>query len=1022
MSFDSEFIFENNVIEVLQQHGWEKEVLESPTEEELIENWRNILFMNNRELDKLNNVPLTDGEMRQIIEQIEMLRTPAKLNGFINGKSVSIKRDNPNDQLHFGKEVSLDIYDRNEIAAGTSKYQIARQPILKTSGIYNDRRADIVLLINGMPLFLIELKKTGVPVSQATYQIEKYSKEGAFRGIYSLIQIFVAMTPNETLYFANPGQNNKFNPDYYFHWADIFNEKINYWKEVVVKLLSIPMAHELIGFYTVADNHDGVLKVLRSYQYYAAHQISDKVFKTKWNADNNRGGYIWHTTGSGKTLTSFKSAQLIANAKYADKVIFLVDRIELGTQSLAEYRNFAEVTQDVQATESTRVLVYKLKSSDTANTLIVTSIQKFSRISEEDEGLKSRDLQLMRDKRIVIIVDEAHRSTFGEMLITIKNTFPRALFFGFTGTPIHPENQKIDNTTADIFGDELHRYTMADGFNDGNVLGFDPRGISTFDENDIRKSVALYKANAESIEEALNDDEKSRIFYKYMEEKDMVKIESNLSSIQYDNKTHRKSVVKNIIDDFRILSRNRKFHSIFATSSIKEAIAYYRLFKKINSELRVVGLFDPSIDDSGDVDYKLDALVELVTDYNKTYDQHFTLGSWAQYKKDVAARLAHKEPYINIERFPERTIDILIVVDQMLTGYDSKWLNTLYLDKILRYEHIIQAFSRTNRVFGPDKPYGVIKFYRKPNTMKKYIEEAVELYSGNKPLTLFVSKLEENINRINYYYNEIKLLFSDVDIVDFSKLPESKISQLKFAKLFGTLNRLLEAAYIQGFSWEKHGDKEVAFNQNDYLTLVLRYKELPKIDSSSDSEVYFDIDGYITDINTDLIDSKYMNEKFIKYINAINSGSPKDKEITLKELHSTFATLSKEEQKYAQLFLRDIERGEVIIEKDKSFRDYITEYMAKAKNDQISMCALIFGLNEDKLRQLMRINLTLDTINEFGQFDELLETIDIQKAKRYFELLESIKLNIPKTHIKINSFIRQFILENGFEITIPEDF
>ena len=320
-------------------------------------------FENNRDIDRLNDYPLTNGEMQQILEQVVTLKTPVKLNGFINGKSVTIIRDNPDDKVHFGKEVSLKIYDRREIAAGQSRYQIVQQPKFRTeSDILNNRRGDLLLLINGMPVIHIELKKTGIPVSQAYHQIEKYSRESAFTGIFSLVQIFVAMEPNETVYFANPGPEGKFNPDFYFHWADFNNEPINEWSKVASTLLSIPMAHQLIGFYTVADSSDGVLKVMRSYQYYAASAISDKVAKAKWEGNNQLGGYIWHTTGSGKTMTSFKAAQLIASSKDADKVVFLVDRIELGTQSLKEYRGFADETESVQATENTNVLISKLKA------------------------------------------------------------------------------------------------------------------------------------------------------------------------------------------------------------------------------------------------------------------------------------------------------------------------------------------------------------------------------------------------------------------------------------------------------------------------------------------------------------------------------------------------------------------------------------------------------------------------------------------------------------------------------------
>lgn len=494
--FNKESDFEAALITALQRYGWEKDVLKNPTEQDLLQNWANILFENNRDIDRLGDYPLIQEEMEDLLEQIRRLRTPLKLDGFINGKTVSITRKNPDDTLHYGKEVSLKIYDRMEIAAGQSRYQIVQQPrFVRREKVLQDRRGDLMLLINGMPVFHIELKKSSVPVIEAANQIEKYAHEGLFSGIFSLVQIFVAMNPKEALYFANPGPDGKFNPDFYFHWADLNNDPVNDWKVVAERLLSIPMAHQLVGFYTVADDSDGVLKVMRSYQYYASNKISDRVSKNDWHEGNQRGGYIWHTTGSGKTMTSFKSAQLIANSKDADKVIFLMDRIELGTQSLKEYRAFADNVDDVQETEDTITLISKLKSIDPKDTLIVSSIQKMSNIKEDAASkMRSKDLELMKSKRLVFIIDECHRSTFGEMLATIKATFPNALFFGFTGTPVFNENEQAMTTTADIFGDELHRYSIADGIRDKNVLGFDPTMVMVYKDKDLREKVALQES------------------------------------------------------------------------------------------------------------------------------------------------------------------------------------------------------------------------------------------------------------------------------------------------------------------------------------------------------------------------------------------------------------------------------------------------------------------------------------------------------------------------------------------------
>ena len=956
---------------------------------------------------------------------------------------MAIKRDNPDDPSHLGKEVSLKIYDRREIAAGQSRYQIVQQPQFKSrSKILNDRRGDLMLLINGMPLIHIELKKSGVALSQATYQIEKYSDEGIFSGLFALVQIFVAMEPADTVYFANPGPVGRFNKDFYFHWADFNNEPINDWKAVTEKLLSIPMAHQLIGFYTVADDSDGVLKVLRSYQYYAANAISDKVSKTDWQNQELRGGYIWHTTGSGKTMTSFKSAQLIANSKDADKVIFLMDRIELGTQSLREYQGFAEDDEEVQATENTGVLVSKLTSDDPANTLIVTSIQKMSNIKDEEGGMTAHDMARMNAKRIVFIVDECHRSTFGDMLNDIKETFSTAIFFGFSGTPIHEENQHKHNTTADVFGNELHRYSIADGIRDKNVLGFDPYKVMTYRDRDLRKEVALGKAKAKNEAEAFSDPAKKAVFNRYMKEVSMaghvdaagnyVKgIEDYLSASQYERKEHQHKVVEDIIDNWVTLSQNSKFHAIFATSSIPEAIKYYRLIKAKSPTLNITVLFDPHIENQSGAKFKTDGLVEILEDYNQTYEQSFTLATHSKFKKDISARLAHKNPYLRIETTPEKQIDLLIVVDQMLTGFDSKWLNTLYLDKLPQYENIIQAFSRTNRLFGPDKPFGTIRYYRKPHTMEEHINKAVKLYSGDKPMGLFVQRLDSNLNKMNAVYDEIVVLFEAAEVEDLKKLPDDLAERGNFAKLFREFNTYLEAAKIQGFKWEQTtyefgegSDKtvvELGFTEEKYLTLAVRYKELASGGGGGDGEdnIPFEIEGYLTEIDTGVIDANYMNSRFKKYLKTLQGGGDIEAiQKTLAELHRSFASLTQEEQKFADIFLHDIQSGDVKIDPARLFKEYITEYQSNAKNCEIDAIAQRFGLDESKLVALMNTNITEANINEYGRFDELKASVDKQKAKVYFEALEDRKIQPFRVNIKIANLLQKFIIEGGFELEL----
>lgn len=1061
--YNDELKFENDFVRSLQENGWTDGILKNPTEKDLMDNWAKILFENNRQQDRLSDYPLTDTEMQQVIDKINELKYPVKLNSFINGRTISIVRDNPNDLLHKGKEISLKIYDRQEIAAGQSRYQIAEQPIFnKKTSILNDRRGDIMLLINGMPLFHIELKKSNVDVKQATNQIEKYSHEGVFgTGIYQLVQIFVAMTPSETLYFANPGPNGKFNSLFFFHWEDFNNEIINNWKDITRTLLSIPMAHQLIGFYTVADDTDNVLKVMRSYQYYAANKISDVVAKTDWTNPNTRGGYVWHTTGSGKTMTSFKSAQLIANSKDADKVIFLMDRIELGTQSLDEYQNFADNKDDVSGTENTKDLITQMK--DDQNVLIVTSIQKMSLIKNV-LGIYTHDIELINKKRIVFIVDECHRDTFGTMMSTIKETFPRAVFFGFTGTPVFDENKKKMSVTSDIFGNELHRYVIADGIRDGNVLAFDIKKVLTFKDRDIRRAVALEKCKSKNEDEALSDPSKSELFYKFMNEIPMAGdftdsgdyekgIEDYIPKSQYNNPIHREKVVESILENWKVISHNNEFSGILATSSIPEAIEYYRLLKNKNSQelFKFTILVDPNIDNNDGAIFKEDGLVEIIDDYNKMYDHNFSLSSSGTLKKDISNRLAHKKPYTNI--LEKDKLGLLIVVDQMLTGFDSKWLNVLYMDKVIKYENVIQAISRTNRIYNRNtKPFGIIKYYRKPYTMEKNIEKAIKLYSGDKPFQLYVPKLDENISKMNFIYSQLADLFESEGINDFTSLPNNDESKRKFVKLYNEFNKYLCAARIQGYvpnneqnndnvpKIDKLFDSELSYEEKNDISeenyekilslkspitqdtldaLKQRYIDISKIhENNNENEIPYDIDGSLIEIDDGKIDSDYINSKFTKFLKALKYNECSDDELekALNSLHKSFASLSQEQQKYANMIIHDIESGDLIIEDNKSFMDYITQYATNAENDQIRKLAQAFDLDENKLRNMMTLPISAKNLNEYGRFDDLLNSVNYDIARKSLEEIYGRTIEVWEAHIEVQKILRDFILQGGFDL------
>ena len=1038
MVFDSESAFENALIAKLStSYGWSDKILRYKTEKDLIQNWADILFNNNREIDRLGEYPLTESEMAQIIEQVNSLRTPVSLNTFINGKTISIKRDNPDDKEHFGKEVSLKIYDRKEIAGGKSCYQIAEQPIFTSSNpVARNGRGDFMLLINGMPVIHVELKKSDVPVIQACEQIKRYAHEGFFsQGIFSLIQVFVAMNPDEALYFANPGQDSNFKKEYYFHWADFNNEPINYWANVAETLLSIPMAHKLIGFYTIADNTDNVLKVMRSYQYFATENIIKKVAMIQWDSPDVRGGFIYHTTGSGKTLTSFKTAQIIAEHGYADKVVFLMDRIELGTQSLQAYRNFAGDLISVQATENTDELINKLKSNNKNDCLIVTSHQKMCRIGD-DVGNRFKEIEDINKKRIVLIIDEAHRDVFGDMFAAIKETFPKAVRFGFTGTPIMRVNCKSGSTTTDVFGEELHRYSIADGIRDKNVLAFNAVPVCVYPPQKLRRKLALDRAKAKTYEEAINDEAKKKIFLKFDRTLPMeytideegnrhAGIEDYLPKAQYENEKYYKAVVTDIKNNWETLSLDSKFHALFATSSIPEAIYYYSLIREEMPALKVTAIFDPNIDNNGTGIIKSDAIKKIIIDYNKLFDKSFTEATYQTFKKDVTQRLAHKEAYIGIDNDREKQLNMVIVVDQLLTGFDSKWINTLYMDKVLENENIVQSFSRTNRLFNNlDKPFGTIKYYRLPFTMKKNVEIAIKNYSGDSPLSVFVSSLKTQLNGMNQKFDEIKRIYEAANVPDFSRLPQDNYDKRKFSDLFKMFCQYLASAKVQDFKWSKDeydfssddGTKEtvkVGLDETTYLTLLQRYKELTRDgDGEGSMDAPYDIDPNISEIVTDKIDTDYMNSRFSKYLKALQDGDDESTVATvLDELHRSFAMLSQTEQKFANAFLVDFQSGNVHLEEGKTFRDYVTEYRTKHQNDEIHGFATNLGLNEELLRLIMRNISRTSDINSYGNYDSLLTTVDKEKAKEYLERLTGETIPRHKLTMRIDEAIREFVCD-----------
>lgn len=1054
--------FEDDFVEALVNAGWKDGILKNlhVTQKDefninkitsLEGNLRKIIFENNKK--ELNNIPLSDSEFNQIMLKINTANTPVKANLLINGRILSLTRDvDSEDKLNAGKTIYVTIFEQAQIACGNTKYQIARQTIYNTGMYQNDRRGDITLLINGLPVIHIELKARNVLITDACNQIVKYSKENVFTGLMGLVQVFFAINPDDAVYFANFGDYKKYNDVFVFHWAKENSETIKDWKTLInggkYALLSIPEAHQLIGYYTVADKQKDTLKVMRYYQYFAVKAICAKTKKQKWGNIEPCGGIIWCTTGSGKTMIAFKAGQLIRDLCLADKIIFVVDRIELNNQALDDYNSFSREGELVQETTSSEDLFSKLRSKDSKNSLIITSIQKMNEICSSEN--KQTKLEETTKKKIVFIVDEAQRSQFGTMHEKMKKTFPTALFFGFTGTPIMKETEEDLHDTRTIFGDYISIYTIANGIKDGNVLGFAPKLVRTYEDKDLREAVALHECKATTKKEIKPGTDKYKIYQKFMRDIPMESeyldkngnkqkgIEGYLPSQQYNNPEHRQAVVSDILDNWNILSEGEKgtrFHALLATSSIYEAIEYYRLFKSIDHDLNITTLFDGNIGNNGEASlYKEDAIEEILKDYEKKYNVHFDRKkdpNLKEFKKDIMARLAHKKPYTNINSDKNQIIDILIVVKQLLTGYDSQYINTLYLDDVIETSNLIQAISRTNRVYDKDeKPFGIFRFYRKVYTMKANLDEALRLYCEGDSSGVTISDVDINISIINEMYKNIKKIFDKDKIKNYNRLPKENADRNEFKRLFLILKARLMTIKLQGelainkiseyeIYWDEKSEngKKIDFNSNTYNILYIRYLDLISHTSTSSKtpKGSFDINTTISEIDLEKINSDYLEKHFRTIIPILVNidESEENKDFAIEEISEDFGKLTERQQKYARLVLDDIKNGKLKLEEGKAFVDYISEYMYEAIELAIIEIANRYGINKNKLKEIIDAKPNIKTLNDGNRFTLLCNDRDKEKTLEYYGL-DSDK--IGKSSIEIQKDLKKFILEDIYTI------
>lgn len=726
----NELRFENQLIDHLVNMGGSKQWEYLPdikTTEQLWANFKRILENNNQDrLDK----PLSQAEFNQVKAVISQLKTPYQAGQFlygINGTSeVEIDLDD-------GHHTYLTVFDQDQIGAGNTVYQIVNQ--IERPAVIPGRKArrfDITMLINGLPILQIEEKADGHRATEALNQMHQYIDEEQYTDIFSTLQVLVAITPHDARYMANT-PSEKFNTDFAFQWQrEKDNRVVTDPLEFANAMLSIPMAHQMATNYMILDGtpHHQMIKIMRPYQMYATKKVINKIRNHNFGVDDKRIGYVWHTTGSGKTISSFKAAWLASRLPNVDKVVFMVDRIALTNQTVDEYKAYDPETNEngnngvVTDTTNRWALANKLKKK--GNGIIVTSTQKM------DAMVRSKNYKPL-NKNIVFIVDEAHRSTSGDMLKRIKDAFPKSAWVGYTGTPVFPDKDGKSKvpTTRDIFGNVIHIYTIQDAIKDGNVLGFKVDFKTTLTDEVMKNEYLpryFHYRYPKMSEQAI----KARINNLHDEDMDDM-IEP---SVYDENEKHVQKVVQDIIKNWDKRSVHDKYNAILTThvgggkASTPMAMMYYREFKKQNANsahpLRVGITFSQ---DTSNGDNQLNtnrSLREAIDDYNKMFGTSFGDNDVKEYTEQVVSRL-------NRTIDDGKYFDIVIVVDQLLTGFNAPQMNTLYVDRTLSGSALIQAYSRTNRVFdNQTKPYGRIVNYRWPDHTEKLMDEALEEYANRQ--------------------------------------------------------------------------------------------------------------------------------------------------------------------------------------------------------------------------------------------------------------------------------------------------
>ena len=746
MPVQSEAALENGLIATLQQMNYEYVQIEE--EKNLRTNFKSQLEKHNRKrLEEIGRTEFTEAEFDKILIYLE---------GGTRFEKAKKLRDLFPLELDNGERLWVEFLNRTHWCQ--NEFQVSHQITVEGR---KKCRYDVTILINGLPLVQIELKRRGVELKQAYNQIQRYHKT-SFHGLFDYVQLFVISNGVNTRYFANnPNSGYKFT----FNWTDAANVPFNELEKFATSFFDKCTLGKIIGKYIVLHEGDKCLMVLRPYQFYAVEKILDRV------KNSNNNGYIWHTTGAGKTLTSFKAAQLVAELDDVDKVMFIVDRHDLDTQTQSEYEAFEPGAVD--STDNTDELVKRLHGN---SKIIITTIQKLNAAASKQ--WYSRRIEEIRHARIVMIFDECHRSHFGDCHKNIVRFFDNTQIFGFTGTPIFVENAVDGHTTKEIFGNCLHKYLIKDAIADENVLGF---------------LIEYYHGNAD---------------------------------VDNASQNRMTEIAKFILNNFNKSTFDGEFDALFAVQSVSTLIRYYKIFKSLNPKIRIGAVFtyasNSSQDDAltgmntgsyvSESTGEADELQAIMDDYNNMFGTSFTTENFRAYYDDINLRMKKKKTDM-------KPLDLCLVVGMFLTGFDSKKLNTLYVDKNMDYHGLLQAFSRTNRVLNEKKRFGKIVCFR---DLKSNVDASIKLFSNSNNLEDIV---RPPFNEVKKNYQELTTNFlkqyptpSSIDLLQSEK--DKKLFILAFRDV------IKKHAEIQVYDEFEEDAADLGMTEQQFMDFRSKYLDI----------------------------------------------------------------------------------------------------------------------------------------------------------------------------------------------------